>query len=123
MEKSLFRKLLNLAVVLLIAHAGWKVGPVFFRHYTFQDKVTEAARFSERGSAADLKKTILAIADSERVPLDPKALDVLKSGGRIRITASYTENLEILPRYYYPHEFEVSITTALARPMAPGEIR
>lgn len=123
MEKSFFRKLLNLAVVLAIVHAGWKVGPVFFRHFTFQDKVTEAARFWERGTADELKKEILKIAQSEGVPLDPKALDVSKTGNRVRVVASYTENLEFLPRYYYPREFRILINTALARPMAPGDIR
>jgi len=122
-EKSFFRKLLNLAVVVLIAHAGWKVGPVFFRHFEFKDKITEAARYSGRHTAADLQKEILAIADSEGVPLDPKALKVQKSGERVRIDVSYTQNLELLPRYYYPHEFTLSIETLLARPMTPGEIR
>jgi hypothetical protein len=48
---------------------------------------------------------------------------VQKAGQRVRIDASYTEDLEILPRYYYPHEFSFSIETTLARPMTPGEIR
>lgn len=123
MEKSLFRKLLNLAVVLLVAHAGWKVGPVIFRYFEFEDQITEAARYSGRHSAADLRKEILTIARSDNVPLEPKALNVQKSGERVRIDASYTENLEVLPRYYYPHTFTVSIETTLARPMTPGEIR
>jgi len=122
-ERSLFRKLLNLAVVLLIAHAGWKIGPVFFRSFEFKDKITEAARYSGRRTAAELQKQILTIADSEGVPLDPKALNVQKSGERVRMDGSYTENLEILPRYYYPYEFTFAIETTLARPMAPGEIR
>ncbi len=123
METSLFRKLLNLAVVLLIAHAGWKIGPVFFRHFAFKDKITEAARYSGRHPAADLQKEILAIAGAEGVPLDPKGLNVQKAGERVRIDARYTENLQLLPRYDYPYEFTVSIETTLARPMSPGEIR
>lgn len=123
MEKSLFRKLLNLAVVLLIVHAGWKIGPVFLRHFEFKDQVTEAARFSGRRSAAELRQQVLALAKQDGVPLDPRALNVQKAGEVVRVDASYTENLEILPRYYYPHEFTLSIVTVLARPMTPGEIR
>jgi hypothetical protein len=122
-EKSLFRKLLSLAVVVLIAHAGWKIGPVFFRYLTFKDKITEVARYSGSHSAADLQKEILAIANSEGVPLDPKAINVQKSGQRVRVDATYTEQLEFLPRYYYPSEFTISIETALARSMTPGDIR
>jgi hypothetical protein len=122
-EKSLFRKLLNLAVVLLVVHAGWRVGPVVFRYFDFEDKITEAARYSGRHSAAELQKAILDIAQSEGVPLDPKALNVQKSGQRVRIDARYTEDLEVLPRYYDPREFTVSIETTLARPMTPSDIR
>jgi len=123
LEKSLFRKLLNLVIVLLIAHAGWKVGPVFFRYFSFKDKITEAARYSGARPAAELQKEILTIAQSEGVPLDPKALGVQKSGNLVRIDGSYSENLELLPSYYYPHEFTISIETSLARPTTPGDIR
>jgi len=122
-QRSLFRRLLNLAVVALIAHAGWKVGPVFFRYFEFKDRITEAARYSGRHTAAELKKQILEIAGAEGVPLDAEALQVQKSGDHVRVDASYTEPLEFLPRYYYPHEFTFSIQAVLARPMTPGEIR
>jgi hypothetical protein len=122
-EKSLFRKLLNLAVIVLIVHAGWKIGPVFVRHFNFKDQVTEIARFSARRSAADVKQQVLALAERDGVPLDQRALTVQKSGEFVRVDASYSENLEILPRYYYPHEFTISIQVVLARPMTPGEIR
>ena len=123
MEKSLFRKILNLAIVLLIVHAGWKITPVFLRHFRFTDRITEAARYSGNHNAKELQKQILDIAGSEQVPLDPKSLAVDKTARRVHIDAKYTEKLEFLPRYYYPHEFVISIDTTLARPMTPGEIR
>jgi hypothetical protein len=122
-ETSLFRKFLNLAIVLLIVHAGWKVGPVVVRHFKFKDKITDAARYSGSDSVADLRKTILTIAESTNVPLEPEALSVHKTGEHVRVEADYTEQLEVLPRYFYLHEFAFSIDTPLAQPMRPGETR
>ena len=123
MQRSLFRRLLNLAVVALIAHAGWKVGPVFFRYFELKDRITEAARYAGKHTAAELEKQIMEIAGAEGIVLEAKALHVQKSGDHVRVDASYTEPLELLPRYYYPHQFTFSIQTVLARPMTPGEIR
>lgn len=123
MEKSLFRKLLNLAVVLLIVHAGWKIGPIVFRHFDFKDQVTQTARFSAGQSAVQLKGAVLALAEREGVPLDERALTVEKSGDRIRVDVTYTELLEVLPRYFYPYEFTIVVDTLLARPTSLGEIR
>ena len=59
-QRSLFRRLLNLAVVALIAHAGWKVGPVFFRYFEFKDRITEAARYSSPQQFTFSIQTVLA---------------------------------------------------------------
>ncbi len=103
----MIRKIVKLAVFLLIANAVYQVAPVFVRHVQFKDAVQELALYSHRASDAELVNRVMAIAGDRNVPLEREYVGVRHETGSIHIDARYIESLRLLPRYTYQWEFEI----------------
>jgi hypothetical protein len=105
----MLRTLIKLLLFILVVHAGVRTVPVFWTYFKFRDAVAETARFSSRRSAEEVAARVMAIATRMDVPLAPGALRVTKQAARTRVEASYTEELEFLPRRTYPWTFQISV--------------
>jgi hypothetical protein len=101
------RKIVKLAVFLLIANAVYQVAPVVVRHAQFEDAVRELALYSQRSSDAELVNRVMALAADRDVPLDREYVSVRHETGAIHIDASYVEQLRLFPRYTYDWEFDI----------------
>jgi hypothetical protein len=117
------RKLFALVVVLLIAHAGWRVGPTVVTFIKLRDHVGELARYSGAQSAEELQKAVDSAAQKVGVTFDPGTLKVQKVGQRVMVDARYRRQLEILPRYFYPYEFTIAVDTVITNPIPLDQIR
>ncbi len=94
-----------LAIVILIAI---KAVPVKYSSSKLFDFMDEQAKFAQQVKPDYMKRAILRKARELELPLDPKRLTVEKTGGRIRIRASYEVPLEF-PGYTYIWHFEEEI--------------
>ena len=103
----MIRKIVKLAVFLLIANAVYQVAPVIVRHVQFKDAVQELAVYSQRSSDAELVNRVMAIAGDRNVPLEREYVGVRHETGSIHIDASYVEPLRLFPRYTYQWQFEI----------------
>ncbi len=117
----MIRKIVKLAVFLLIANAVYQVAPVVVRHVQFKDAIQELALYSQRASDAELVNRVMAIAGDRHVPLEREYVGVRHETGSIHIDASYVESLRLLPRYTYEWEFQIDakaldMSTAGRRP-------
>ena len=103
------KKLIQLLIVVLIAHAGWRVGPVYWRYVTFRDHVSEAVKFSGARPEDELLDRIVELAAAGRVPVAREAVQVRRVADHTYLDLAYVEPLELLPRYFYPYEFKISV--------------
>jgi hypothetical protein len=101
------RKLVKLAIFLLIANAVYRITPPTVHYYKFKDAVQELALFSQKTPDAELIDRVMALADENQVPLDRDYVQVRRSNGQLRIDASYIESMDVLPGYRYDHQFDV----------------
>lgn len=104
------RKLLKLAVFLLVANGVYQVAPVIVHHFQFKDAVHELALFSQKPADAQLLDKVMALAEENSIPLEREYVQVLRQTGSITIKASYVETLHLLPGFAYPWDFNVNVS-------------
>lgn len=105
------KSLLRLVIAALIIHATWRAGTVYWRHYQFRDGVRQAAQFAGQRSDTELHGQVMELARANEIPLEPGRVQVRRVDNHTLIDASYTEAIELLPRYRYPWDFKVNVDT------------
>jgi hypothetical protein len=104
---GMIRKLLKLAVFLLIANAVYQAAPVSWHYYQFKDAVQELALFSQKSTDAELVDQVMVIAEEHSIPLEREYVQVRRGNGQLVITAAYIDTMRFLPGYEYAREFDV----------------
>jgi len=105
------KTIIKLVIAALVVHATWRAGNVYLRYYQFKDNVQQAAQFSDRRPEHELRERVMSLAGQYEIPLSPEALQVRREDNHTIVNATYTERIELLPRYFYPWEFKVNVDT------------
>lgn len=103
------KTLIKLLIAGLVLHGVWKAGNVYMRYYEFKDEVTQIAQFGVKKTDNELIDAVNAAAKRREIPLNPVAVTVQRPNGRIIIDANYREQVEIVPRYYYPWDAKLHV--------------
>jgi hypothetical protein len=103
------KTLIKLTIAAIVIHATWRAGTVYFRYYQFRDGLQQTAQFSGGRSENELRNRAYEIATQYEVPIAPEHIRVRREDNHTLIDASYEERIELLPRYYYPYQFKVSV--------------
>lgn len=111
----MIRKLIQLAIFLLIANAIYRIAPVSVHYYKFKDAVQELALFSQKASDAQLLDRVMELADENSIPLDREWVQIHRSSGQLSIDLSYMETMRVLPGYDYVRQFDVQAKAFDAR--------
>jgi hypothetical protein len=110
------RKLVKLAVFLLIVNGLYRIAPPTVHYFQFKDAVQELALFSQQKTPdAEIIDRVMALADENSIPLDRDYVQVRRSNGQLVIDASYVESMKVLPGYSYDHQFDVEAKVFDAR--------
>ena len=112
----MLRNLVRLAVLLLIAHALYRVVPVYLHYYQFKDAVAEAALFSKDRSDADLVERVMELAQRYQIPIEREAVQVTRDRQFTYINVAYEEELEWVPSYKRPMPFTIAVEGWHVRP-------
>ncbi len=118
----MIRKAIGLAVFVLVALFFWRVVPVWMTYFDFRDEVREASRYSEGQTAGQVQQHILNLAQKDNIPLEMNAIKVLKEAQLVHVSMAYTEQLQVLPGYFYPYEFTIEVDTQIS-PIPPIKAR
>jgi hypothetical protein len=109
------RRLVTLVVVLLVAHAGWKIGPKYLNYFEFKAEIDEIARFSATKSPEEIHTQVVEAARKSEIPAAASAIKVRRMEERTLIEVAYQESLEILPGYIYPWDVTISVDSYLSK--------
>ena len=110
------KTLIKLLIVAAVMHACWKSGAAYWRYYMLQDGAQAAALFSGTQSPAEIHNRVIKIARDLDVPISPDNLEVRREPNHIYINTTYTEKIELLPRYFYPWEFTLKLNVLTLSP-------
>lgn len=103
----MLRKLVSLAIFVLLGLALYRVGPVYLRYQEFKDAVGDTALFSADKSEDAIRDRVVEQAQHYGVPLDPDDITLHKVGDHTSITVTYVELLRLLPGYSRPWQFNI----------------
>lgn len=109
------RRLVTLVVVLLVAHAGWKIGPKYLNYFEFKAQLDEIARFSATKSQEDVYAQVVEAARKSEIPVAASGIKVRRMEERTLIEVAYQEPLEILPGYAYPWDVAINVDSYLSK--------
>jgi hypothetical protein len=105
------KTLLKLIIAAAIVHATVRAGVSYFHYYRFKDVVHHIAQFSGRASENELQNRVVQAAGDFEIPLNPGRVSVRREENHTLIDASYDDRIELLPRFYLPWKFNVSVNT------------
>jgi hypothetical protein len=103
------KTIIKLIIAALVIHATYRAGVVYMRYYEFKDDVTQIAQFGVRAADNELKNNVLDAARRRQIPLDPNVISVKRQNQHIIIEAHYLEQVELVPRYFYPWTANVRV--------------
>jgi hypothetical protein len=111
-------KLVKIAIVLLVLNAAWHLGTSYWRFYSFEDQVRDMAVAAGSQTEDALRASVVRIAGENAIPLAPEDMTLRRDPGLVLVTAAYTENVEIFPRYFYAwrHEMDMRVYAMGAAP-------
>jgi hypothetical protein len=117
------RKIVKLAIFLLIANALYRFVPVYFHYQQFKDAVHETALFARGRTDAQLIDQVMEHAARHKIPLDREFVQVRHENERTVIDASYIETIEWVPGYKRNWQFDVGEQAFTnVRPTQPGDV-
>jgi len=99
------KTLIKLIIAAVVVNAAYRGGSVYLKYYQFKDETQQMILFGQAERVGDLTKQILGEAVKRDVPLDENDVMVTREGTRTLAEVSYTENVEVFPRYFYPVNF------------------
>jgi len=103
-------RLLRLVVVAVVAWALWHAGLAAWQQFQFSDEVEKIAQFGPDKDAGSVRDAVLAAAARYALPVTEKDVRVRheERPPSLYIDVSYTVQIEILPRFFYPWTFTTS---------------
>ena len=103
------RSLLNIAIAGLVVHGAFRAGAAYLVYFEFRDGVQQTAQFGAGKSEQELHAHVMSIADDLGLAVAPDRVAVRRTQDHTYINAEYMAEIEVLPRYYYPWEFEINV--------------
>ncbi|MBI4266705.1 MAG: hypothetical protein HY657_20245 [Acidobacteria bacterium] len=119
MIKTVIKLLIVLAVLNAVAHAGLAA----WDYYQLRDEAQQLIVFGAQSTTAELHNRILAKAEELEVPLEPANLDVQREGNRTFVYASYTQPIELFPRFTYPVDLSFTVDAFSVEAFTPDDVR
>jgi hypothetical protein len=103
------KTIIKLIIAALVIHATYRAGTAYMRFYEFKDDVTQIAQFGVRQTDNQLRNGVLDAAKRRAIPLNPDSIKVRRENHHIIIDTNYLEQVELLPRYFYPWDARVHV--------------
>jgi hypothetical protein len=110
------KTIIKLVVAALVVHATYRAASVYLRYYNFRDDVQQIAQFSGRQTDNELRNKVMEAAQERQIPLDPEVVTVRRPPNHLIIDATYSERIELLPRYFYPWQFKLDVDVLTVSP-------
>jgi hypothetical protein len=96
------KTIIKLIIAVIVLNATARLGMSALTQYQFRDAVQEAVLFGSHETTGELQAAILKEAEDLGVALEAEDVQVERQGMLTTAEATYTDNIELFPRYIYP---------------------
>ena len=103
-------RIIRLVLVAAFAWAAWNGGLAAWRQFQFSDEVKRIAQFGVDKDPESIKVAVMQVAAALELPVAAEDVRIRQreQPASLEIDVSYTAQVEILPRVYYPWTFTAS---------------
>ncbi len=103
------KTILKLLIAAVVLHGLYRAGVSAATYYELKDASQQMLVFGGRATPAQLQSGIVSKAEELAVPLSSENVVVTRDGIRTTAEASYTDSVEIFPRYRYPINYSFRV--------------
>jgi hypothetical protein len=116
----MFKLLIKLAIVALLANAVYRVGSEYLTYIKFRDAIRDAAMF-KAASDEELRKRIMDLSTDYDIPLEDDALTIRREERHVFVEGKYKKPIEVAPRFKYewPFTWSIDAMTSTIVPVVP----
>jgi len=118
----MIKSIVKILLVVLVAHALWRLGSSYVSYYRFRDAVTDLAIHATRESDGQIKDKVMALAAEYGEPVDPDALEVRQEEHHTYVETTYTKPVLLLPGYEYQWLFSLKVDGFVVVPVKLGDL-
>jgi len=105
----MIKSIVKILLVVLCAHALWRVGSSYISYYRFRDAVTELAIHATGKSDAQLKDRVMELAAEYDEPVDPDALAIRQEEHHTYVETEYSKPILLFPGYEYQWPYSLKV--------------
>jgi hypothetical protein len=98
--------ILSLVFIAFLIYEAFQFGPILMAQYQFKDDMVEAAKFSRRKDANQIKSELIQNAAALGLPVTMDRIRVSKLPNKTRIHVQYQLSVEWLPGNAYTWEVD-----------------
>ena len=107
----MIKKLISLAVFLLLVNAGMRLGMAFFHDQQFNDAVREIALFGAQKPDDALKQQVMEAASRNLIPIEPDFIEITRRtvvvpNDKVMIKVAYATMIQLAPGYARRFDFD-----------------
>jgi hypothetical protein len=110
------KTILKLLIVAAILNATARAAMTAWSYYQFKDAAQQTLIFGGNATPAQLQGLLLQRAAELNLPVEPQNVEVTREGPRTQAKASYTQRVELFPRYWYPFDFSFAVDALTMNP-------
>jgi hypothetical protein len=103
------KAIVKVIVVVAILNAVGRVGLAVWNYYELRDSAQETVTFGAHEQPSQLQSRILKKAAELYLPIKAEEVSVERLGLKTAARASYTQSIEVFPRYQYPFTFSFNV--------------
>jgi hypothetical protein len=116
------KTVIKLLIVAAVVNATVRVAAASWRHYQFEDATQQVLLFGRNATELQLHDLIAQRAVDLEIPIDPADIEVVREPARTLARASYTQPVELFPRYFYPMAFSFEVDTLAVNPATVNRV-
>jgi hypothetical protein len=103
------KTILKLLVAAIVLNAAARGALAAWGYFQLKDAAQQTVVFGANSTPQEIADAIVHRAEELGIPLQPEAVEVTREGPRTVAKASYTQRVQVVPRYEYPVTFSFSV--------------
>jgi hypothetical protein len=110
------KTIIKLLIAAAIINGTVRAAMAAWGYYQFKDAAEQTLIFGANATTDELHEAIVRRAAELELPVGPQDVEVTRDGPRTLAEASYTQAVELFPRYEYPFTFSFTVDSVAIRP-------
>lgn len=116
------KTIVKLVITFAIIHAAFRAGDAAWNFYQLKDAAQQTVVFGGSATDNELQAQILKRAEELEVPLVAENIVISREGALTEAAVAYRQEIELLPRYKYPHDFKFKVNGVAVKPTTASDV-